>query len=80
MTAQEFISTCKHSGYCTSKTADMYVKKHNKDDYTIEDIQTVYRQEVRARELADSDHSSRYQYVDGAKTTKHYKYNTGWGG
>lgn len=70
MTKAEFIKNASSLGYCTKAQAGHYCTIHDKDEYTEEDYEGVFRY-ADAQYYRDKTLPT-YGLLDGGSTTKRY--------
>ena len=60
MTKEEFEKACKVRGLATVDTVNDYIKRHDKNVYTEDDLIDVYRIEENAKKHINTKHRSYY--------------------
>lgn len=60
-TKEEFEKACKVRGLATVDTVKDYIKRHDKNSYTEDDLIDVYRKEENAKKHINTKHRSFYE-------------------
>ena len=75
MDRKEFKKICKSCGYARKEVVEEYCCE--KDEFTDRDFEEVYRKQQRKDLSACGTGFGKWHYVQGVKTTKHFRKNGG---